>query len=57
MIIPYKYCGLDLAPIKPVVNKNMIVCNKYSYRVYQLPELKILIDGLTFDKKIRAICA
>ena len=55
MIKPQKYCGLDLQRVKPVINKNLIICNKYSYRVYSLPELKILIDGVTFDKKIRCI--
>lgn len=55
MITPHKYCGLDLAPVKPVLNRNLLIANKYSFRVYELPNLRIIVDGLTFRKKIRAI--
>lgn len=55
MIIPEKYSGLDLSNVKPVVNRNLIVANKYSYRIYSLPDLKYILDSIIFDKKIRAI--
>lgn len=55
MIIPEKYSGLDLISIPPIINNNLVVANKYSYRIYTLPNLKYVLDGLVFDHKIRAI--
>ncbi|KAM3137957.1 hypothetical protein pb186bvf_009852 [Paramecium bursaria] len=55
MIIPYKQIGLDLSNVKPFLNNSLIIAQKYTYRIYQLPELKTKIDGLIFDHKIRSI--
>jgi hypothetical protein len=55
MIVPEKYSGLDLSSVKPIINRNLIIANKYSYRIYSLPDLKYILDSIIFEKKIRAI--
>ena len=55
MIIPEKFSGLDLTSVKPIMNQNLIVANKYNYRIYSIPDLKYILDGIIFNKKIRAI--
>ncbi|CAD8052065.1 unnamed protein product [Paramecium sonneborni] len=55
MIIPEKFSGLDLSTIKPILNQNLIVANKYNYRIYSIPDLKYILDGIIFNKKIRAL--
>ncbi|CAK55821.1 unnamed protein product (macronuclear) [Paramecium tetraurelia] len=55
MIIPEKFSGLDLSSIKPIMNQNLIVANKYNYRIYSIPDLKYILDGIIFNQKIRAM--
>lgn len=60
LLCPQKYSSLDLVPINPTLMSNgasyfLTVVSKYWYRIYQLPQMKILLDSVVFDGKIRAI--
>lgn len=55
MFVPEKFSGLDLNGVKPIFNHNLIVANRYNYRIYSIPDLKYILDGIILDKKIRAL--
>jgi hypothetical protein len=60
LLVPYKYSSLDLTTVNPTLmstggNSYLTVASKYWYRVYKLPQMKILLDSVIFDGKIRAI--
>lgn len=55
MFVPEKFSGLDLNGVKPILNHNLIVANRYNYRIYSIPDLKYILDGIILDKKIRAM--
>lgn len=55
MFVPEKFSGLDLTGVKPILNHNLIVANRYNYRIYSISDLKYILDGIVLDKKIRAM--
>jgi hypothetical protein len=60
LLVPYKYSSLDLVAAQPTLMSNsqnyfLTVVSKYWYRVFKLPQLKILLDSVVFEGKVRAI--
>jgi len=60
MLVPHKYSSLDITKINPTVMNNganyyLLVPSTYWYRVFKLPTMKVLLDSVVFDGKIRAI--
>ena len=60
LIVPYKYASLDLSHVPATLMNNnnnqfLTAVSKYWYRVYKLPQLKIMFDSVIFEGKIRAL--